>query len=151
MQTEDNISMDEMPQVAVPEEKLYDLNAIMMGTFLGGPLAGGFLLYSNYIALGEEEGGKSILLWTTLIAVVLFGSLIMLPEHVTEKVPNYVIPWLMAAFAYFIGKKLQGTAIAEHKAQGGALYSKWRAVWVSLVSVLITFALLLTLLFFLPQ
>lgn len=40
---------------AMPEEKLFNLSAIMLGTFLGGPVAGGYLIYSNYVMLGAPE------------------------------------------------------------------------------------------------
>ncbi|RIJ43002.1 hypothetical protein [Pontibacter oryzae] len=143
------MAMQEEQGVAVPEEKLFNLSAIMLATFLGGPIAGGYLIYSNYVMLGAPERGKQVIFYAVLIMYGLIGSMLFLPDATVDKLPNFLIPWVSAAVAYFIAKNLQGELLTEHAEAGGQFYTRWRAVWVSLVCVLVTILLLVPLVLFL--
>lgn len=142
-----DLQMEEELQV-IPQEKLYDQQTIMIATLLGGPLAAGYLLYKNYNRMDEPEEAKNSLVWAFLIMAVLFGSLIMLPEATLDKIPNFVIPWASAGAAYYVANKLQGEVLAYHKAQGGAFYSRWNAVWLGILAAVTTMVLLLPLAMF---
>lgn len=133
---------------AMPEEKLFNLSAIMLGTFLGGPVAGGYLIYSNYVMLGVPERGKQVLLYAVVIMYGLIGSMLFLPEQTVDKIPRFLIPWVCAAIAYFVAKKLQGELVLHHAEAGGQFYARWRAVWVTLVCVLATVLLIVPLALF---
>jgi hypothetical protein len=54
--------------------KLYSKRGVMIGTLLGGPLAGGYLLAKNFKTIEKSE--KSAQAWT--IAVIAFLGLILL-------------------------------------------------------------------------
>ena len=49
---------------------LYSLASIGVATFLGSILAGGYMITSNFLALGEKQAAKFVALGTTLIILI---------------------------------------------------------------------------------
>jgi len=133
----------------IPKEKFYTLNQIMIATVLGGPIAGGYLMYQNYNKIGEEEGAKSIIIWSMVCTYFLFGTLILLPESITAYIPRMVIPWMNGAIAYYIAKKYQYDFLNEHEVQHGSFYKVWRSLWLGIVCALVTVIMIIPLVFFL--
>jgi len=71
-------------------QKIYTERQIQAGTFLGGPLAAGFLLSHNFKAFNEELKARNSLIISIVVTILLFGGLMLIPR--VEKIPNYVIP-----------------------------------------------------------
>lgn len=118
--------------------KLYNERAILIATFVGGPLAGGYLLSRNFGALNEPA--KASRTWIISIGVLLLlaGSS-FLPA--ADKIPAVVYSFACCMTAHFAAKKFQGSSIALHQTNGGSFYGTWRAVRVGLLSCLLMVAL----------
>jgi 4-amino-4-deoxy-L-arabinose transferase-like glycosyltransferase len=122
-----------------PEYKLYTDRSIAIATFLGGPLAGGYLAADNFKQLGQTDKVRKT--WALSIAVTLLivAALILIPDN--PKIPPYILPLLYTALAQVLVQKYQRGALLNHIEEGGQLYSIWRAVWISIVAALAIIAL----------
>lgn len=131
-------------QVAAPARKIYSIKAIWLGTFLGGPLSAGYLIAENFKTLGQRN--KVGLTWMIAIAVtaMIFGAIFLIPE--IEKIPQQLIPLTYSGIAYAVAAQSQGKRIKRFISESGSLFSMWRAVGISLLWCVITFAPILLLL-----
>ncbi|MGN6600802.1 MAG: hypothetical protein ACTHK8_00035 [Ginsengibacter sp.] len=131
---------------AQPVYKLYSDRAIYIGTFLGGPLVGGYMAAENFKQIGESEKVRSTWLISIAVFIVILAAAFLLPAM--KQVPNYLIPIIYAAIARLLVKKYQGESINEHIQSGGLTFTTWRAVWIGLVgtAVFLTVAVIFALL-----
>jgi hypothetical protein len=119
-------------------KKVYNENAIRIGTFLGGPLVTGYLMAKNYKQLGEN--GKVKLTWilSILATIVVITIAFLLPTNTQTR----IIPIIYSAASFYLVKNLQGKQIKSHLEQGGETYSAWRAVLVGVISLVIILLIL---------
>lgn len=114
--------------------KLYHERAVLIATFLGGPLAGGYLLAQNFTTL--QDPAKVNKAWLGTIGALLFIMIsVFIP--VLDKLPPVAWSFAFCWTAHFAARKYQGSQIALHQANGGLFFSTWRAVAVGLVSMLL--------------
>jgi len=119
------------PQYAPPAYRMYDSNSVALAAFLGSPLAGTVLMASNYRKLGQ---GSNSMLALVLGAAASAGLVWMgLETTLSPTVASIVL----FACTWVAARQLQDDAIKTHVAWGGQLYSKWRAVGVALVTMLV--------------
>jgi len=113
--------------------KLYSQKAVMIGTLLGGPLAGGYLLAKNYKALNQPEKiGR-----TWIFSIIAFALLMVLAFIVPEQVPGFVYFFLYAWMGHFAAQKLQGSFLQKHASEGGVFYSNWKAAGIGIIVALV--------------
>jgi hypothetical protein len=124
-----------------PDFKLYKENSIYPATFLGGPLAAGYIAAENFKHLGNQQKVKTTWVITVLATIAIFAGVFLIPN--IEKIPNYLIPLIYTAIAQFIIRQVQGNLIKEHIAKGVQVYSIWRALLIGLVGLAITVAIFL--------
>ncbi len=120
--------------------RFYNLRAIVIGTFIGGPFAGAYLSASNFKMIGEH--GKAIRTW--VLAVVLFAIIIfmsLIPG--LENIPALVYSFVFCMTAYYAAKHWQGSRLLNHLEARGTFYSTWRAVGVSVIFLLLMLGLIL--------
>jgi hypothetical protein len=127
--------------IAPPDYKLYNDRAIFIGTFLGGPLAAGYLLAENYRHLGERSNARKTWLFTILGFLLIFGIAFLTPASGNSM--GYLLPILYSYIASYLAKRLQGDLVKLHLQKMGVLYSNWRAVVVALIALAITIAFLI--------
>ncbi|HLV51377.1 MAG TPA: hypothetical protein VKY44_05420 [Flavobacterium sp.] len=133
------------------ELKLFSSNSIWTATFLGGPLAFGYMMWKNCLSLGQNERGKIILIVSIIITILLFLSLFLLPENFIDKIPRTIIPIINAAIAYIFIEKTQGEILKKHKKNGNEFYSLWNVVGITIVSTVVTLAVIFAIAFIYPQ
>jgi hypothetical protein len=133
-----------------PSTRLYSERAIWIATFLGSPLAGGILLRKNFICLQDERKGNIALGAALLFTVLLFGSLLVLPEEVVDKLPNQLIPLVYTVIMYQLARHYQGAAMEAHKAGGGEFYSGWNAAGIGALCLAGIFVVIFVYVFALP-
>jgi len=119
------------PQYTPPAYRLDDFWSVALAALLGSPLAGAVLIASNYRKLGQAGNGFLALLLGAAASVGLMYMGLKMTVNPTVATIVLVVCIGLAA------KELQGNAISTHVAWGGQLYSKWRAVWVALVTSLV--------------
>jgi hypothetical protein len=121
----------------VPTYKMYSAGQVALATFLGGPMGGAILLGLNYRRLGQP--GR---LWIALVlATVATGALIAIGV-LFPSLPGISLP-IGSIFAMSaVAQSLQGDAYAKHIASGGKQASSWRAAGVSILTLVVTFGLM---------
>jgi hypothetical protein len=120
--------------------KLYSQKSIGIATFIGGPIAAGYLVMKNFIELDKPDDGKKAFIIGVLSTIVLYIGIFMIPEVVLDKIPNAIIPAVYTLIIYLIVEKLQGKELNEHKLFENQFVSVWKAVKIGVISLFITIA-----------
>jgi len=128
--------MKETLDIQTPTNKIYKDRAIWVGTFLGGPLAAGYLIAENFKAFNETDKAKKTWIYAIIATVIVFGGVFLIPDNV--KIPNQIIPLIYTAIAYYLVQNFQGQSISAHINSGGQLFSWWRTIAVGLIGLAIT-------------
>jgi len=117
--------------------KFYSQKAIGIATFIGGPLAAGYLVRENYLSLNNSDEGKKSLFIGIISTILLFTGIFMVPESIMDKVPNQILPAIYTGIIYLIVEKIHGKILNQHKENGNEFYSGWKAAGIGLISMLI--------------
>lgn len=117
--------------------KLHSTKAISGATFLGGPLAAGYLISENFNALNKPDEGRKSLIIGIVTTLVLFGGLFMIPEKIIDKIPSQIIPLIYTGIIWAIVEWKQGDILKKHKENGNSFFSGWRAAGIGFASLLI--------------
>jgi hypothetical protein len=117
--------------------KLYTRDAIRVATFLGGPLAAGFMIADNYRHLGEHKKVQTTWLIAVPVTIAIFVLAFILPDNF----PPIALPLAYTMGVYFLVENLQGKKIKAHTAQGGQTWPMGRAVVIGLIGLLIILAI----------
>jgi hypothetical protein len=120
-------------------KKLYSKRAVMIGTLVGGPLAGGYMLAKNFKTIEKPE--KTSQAWTVAVAAI-FG-IILLAVIIPRQVPDFLFIFLYAWMGYFAAHKMQGRFLDSHEENGGKFHNNWKAAGIGLIVALISLALYL--------
>ncbi|WP_412061669.1 hypothetical protein [Rubrivirga sp. IMCC45206] len=118
---------------------LYASTGVMVATFVGGPIAGGYLLAHNFRVLGQEEEARRTLYGTLAALIAGFGALALLPDAVLEmRWTSAVLPavWTAGAAAVFDG--YQKEPVGAHVEAGGRKGSGWRMAGAILGGIAVT-------------
>jgi RsiW-degrading membrane proteinase PrsW (M82 family) len=116
--------LDLAPQSGGP--RLHSLSAIGVATFFGGPFAAGYLIYRNFIGLGQPRRAKQAIVW--------FGAGGLAALYVTWHTPADVISFMLSVgipqlvVVLVATRLMQGQAIAAHRLAGGEMHSNWFAL-----------------------
>ena len=129
----------------------YSQRAILLATYLGGPLAAGILIQRNFNNFGKKAAGKNALFLAIVFTVLLFVVLFSLPEHILDKIPNILIPAVYTAITALIVERLHGKLLKEHKEKNGRFYSIWKAVGIGVICVIIYITGVLAYVFIVPE
>lgn len=117
--------------------KLYSSKAIGGATFLGGPLAAGYMISENFKALDKPDDGRKSLIIGIITTVILFGGMFMLPERIIDKIPRQLIPLIYTGIIWGIVEWIQGDVLKAHKENNNSFFSGWRAAGIGLISLII--------------
>ncbi|MBC2845170.1 hypothetical protein [Winogradskyella flava] len=117
--------------------KLYSSKAIGGATFLGGPLAAGYMISENFKALDKPDDGRKSLIIGIATTIVLFGGMVMLPERIIDKIPRQLIPLIYTGIIWGIVEWTQGDVLKAHKENGNSFFSGWKAAAIGLISLII--------------
>jgi len=118
---------------------LYTLAGVGLATFIGSPLAGGYLIGRNLKALGRHS--EVIRAWGIAIAIfVVCNALLFISPGGKSTVPLTIA---QVVGMYFAAQYSFGPALVLQGEQGGPLYSNWRAAGIGLLYGLCLFALIL--------
>ena len=120
--------------------KFYTDRAVLIGTFIGGPLVGAYLIAQNFKTLNEPSKVRQT--WFIAIgALVVAVGIGLIPP--LDKIPSFLFSIVFCLVAHSITKKYQGERIAAHQAAGGAVYATGRAVLIGFVGCALMIGLLL--------
>lgn len=114
--------------------KFHSQKSIGIATFLGGPLAAGYLIRENYLSLNKPDEGKKSLLIGIISTVIIFSVIFIFPESIMDKIPNKLIPAIYTGIALLISAKIHGDLLHNHKENGNEFYSRWDAAGIGIIS-----------------
>lgn len=133
------------------ELKFYSQKSIGIATFIGGPLAAGYLIRENYLSLGKPDEGKKSLIIGIISTILLFSGIFMIPESIIEKVPNQILPAIYTGIIYLIVEKIHGSILNQHKENENEFYSGWKAAGIGFISLVILLIGILSYVFLSPD
>jgi hypothetical protein len=120
------------------ELEIYSERAITFSAVFGGPLAGTYFLASNYRAFGKDKEYK----WTWIIGIsitlIVFGTIILLPESFLDKLPSQLSHFLWGLPAYLLVKHYQIVDIKRLEESGVKYGSWWKVIGYSIALLAIT-------------
>lgn len=119
------------------EKILFTERAISGSTFLGGPLAGIYLIAYNFRQIGKESAARHTWLIGIPTIIILIPLLMSIPEHIiSESISKYFhLLWVIPV--YIVVKIYQQKEIENHLASGGEKGSAWKATGIGFVSLVI--------------
>ena len=117
--------------------KIFTNTAITVATFFGGLIAAGLLMAKNYRAFGNHRAARISVFAGIISMFLLIGVILMVPEIMMDKVPQFLIPAFYTIVISSLVNKLQGQNIQQHFANGGEKASNWLAAGYGLISLVI--------------
>ncbi|GGH01743.1 hypothetical protein GCM10007415_42340 [Parapedobacter pyrenivorans] len=125
----------------VTTERIYRDKELALASFLGGPLAIGYLIAENFKVFEQRDKVRITWIATLLSTVVIFASPFLVPA--LEKIPNFIVPLVYTTIAYALVNRFQGERIEAHIDAGGEVHSWKRTIGVGLIGLVITLVALL--------
>jgi hypothetical protein len=123
--------------------RLYDFRAMDIATILSSLFAGAFLISRNFAALGDHESARKALALGFVGLLPLAFLLAVAPTSPRyDGLTRLAFQLGQTAIVHFAAGRVQGNAIAKHRASGGLFYSRWRAAGISLLLILLVFPVL---------
>lgn len=119
------------------DKKLFTQKGISIATFLGGPLAAGYLVRQNFRALGKVTEALISIILGILLTAATFIPLFMLPEDIVDKIPNQLIPAIYTLMIYGIVELVQGKDLKRYKEEERQFESNWKATGIGLLWMLV--------------
>ena len=118
----------------------YSQKAIGIATFIGGPLAAGYLIRENYKVLDQTEKGNNALIISIIATIALFVLIFSIPENIIEKVPKVIIPAIYTGAIVFWVEQTFGAIFKQHEEHKYNFFSRWRAAGIGFISLLKTYS-----------
>jgi len=115
----------------------YTAAQVSFGAFLGGPLAGVFMLAKNFKRLGMEDHAATTGFWGLILIVPFIFAMFLIPESV----PGVAVPAAICVIFMSLVKNYQQAGIDDLEKSGTIRFTHWRMIGVTIVALLITVAL----------
>ncbi|AZQ65389.1 hypothetical protein EI427_24565 [Flammeovirga pectinis] len=130
--------------------KLYSFKTINLATFIGGPLAGGILIYHNFSKLNKEKEAKLTIIITLAFSIILFSFLFLASDKILSDIPKQIIPLFYTIIISLIVERYQNKDLLEFFNNGGEKQSIWKGLGISLIGVISILILLFIFSFLTP-
>ena len=125
------------------EKKVYSWLAILVSSVIGGPLGGVYMLSENFKVMGKKDFAKKALIIGIVSIAAISVALMLTPENIIEKIPNYLLTFVVAGILVSLAKKYQEKGIKDILSSGGKKHSGWKIAGVTVISMLIMLAFVL--------
>lgn len=103
---------------------LYSPRQIYTGAFLGGPLAGAWLLSRNFHLLAKSADRRNSLLVGIIVAIGLFPLVLVLPKSF----PNVVVPIAYSYPFYYFAQR-------RFTVDGGIVFRTGWQTWLKIIGI----------------
>ena len=118
--------------------KLYTTFSIGLASYIGGPIAGCYLMSTNFKNLQKPQPAKKTLAAGIFATLIIFGALPFIPEKIINKIPDLFIPLVYTSIIVGYAQQLQGKEIKTHLKNGKKRYSNWKVCAIGILCLLIT-------------
>src|SRR2546428_4913769 len=116
--------------------KIYKEKAILIGAFLGGPIAAGYLIAQNFSTFNQPKKERNTWITSILLTILLFWTAFTF--EFIQKLPYALLPFLYGAIAPGIVFIYQSKSIEQHLITEGESYSNSRAILIGLFGAVFT-------------
>jgi len=120
------------------EIKMSSSKQVYVATVLGGPFAGGWLLFQNLISNDDKKKANLVLIGTLLI----FFALLFVSYQLPTGASSIALPLLVAILYMVIYKLTFDHHFLKHIKNNGLITSWWSVLGVSLISLVISLILM---------
>lgn len=117
---------------------VYTLWHIILGSYLGGPLAATYFIAQNFKALGDEQSSKKTWQIGIAITILIFAGLFFLPVDFVDTQPNSLVPILYTVLVAVYFNKKQKDQVEEYIKNGNPKASGWKTFGMSLLWLVVT-------------
>ncbi len=132
---------------ATPAAALYSPGQVAVATFLASPLAGCWLIASNFADMEQLDARRNMLVAGVVATLVVLMLALFLPEDF----PNLVLPLAYTLGLRQLAVQMQGEAFDAHKEAGGQRHSHWRVAGVSAVAFIVFIVFTIAAIFLIPE
>lgn len=119
-------------------KKIFTNKAISFASFFGGPIAAGIIISKNYKAFGNDTAARNSIFIGILSTILMFAGIYMIPENITDKIPQQLLPLFYTPIIAGVVEKLQGQKIRNFLANGGEKASNWQLAAYGFLGLVIT-------------
>jgi hypothetical protein len=130
--------------------RFYSQKAILITTFITGPLAACYFIRENYLSLNKPQEANRSLVIGIIGCIILFSTLAIIPESILDRVPNQIYPLFYTGILYLIIEKIHGPILKQHKEFGNQFHTGWKVALIGFVSATVTIVVIFGVAFMLP-
>ncbi len=108
---------------------LFSARQVSLAAFLGGALGGGWLMFKNFGAIGDEAQKKTAVFGSLLLTAIIAVGAMLLPTDFSNSLIPLITVGIFAAWYHF---KLE-SVYSAHREGGGAQASWWKTIGLGAV------------------
>ncbi|SMO79823.1 hypothetical protein [Solitalea koreensis] len=116
--------------------KIYKERAILIGSFLGGPIAAGYLLAQNFSTFHQPKKERITWIISALLTILLLWA--TLTFEFMQQLPYGLLPLLYCVIAFAIVFVFQSKNIGQHLMAQGGTYSNRQAMLIGVLAAIFT-------------
>lgn len=131
------MEQDLLTGITETNSKVYKTRTIVIATFLGGLLAGSYMLYRNFNAFNEASKAKATIFITLFLFILLIGSAFV---PALNDIPGVLYSLAITFLIAWAAGKYQKENISLSISRGSGEYSTGNVVLICICSLVITVA-----------
>ncbi len=125
------------------KQRVFTRKAIGIATYFGGPIVAGYLVSKNYKLFGDEEKARNAILLSILFFVIFIELFFLIPDPISDKIPNFLFPLIYTWIVYRIVEVTQEEKIDKFLEDGGKKESGWKIAGISALGLIISISYIL--------
>ncbi len=129
-------------------KRLYNKKMVLLGAFLSGPLAGGYLMIENYRMLDKSQKVVGTLGWSIGATLLLVSLKVFFPDE--WNVPHSFYSFSSLGLVWGVFRTAQQKEVEQFLIDGGEVQSNWGVARAVVVSFLVVLGTTITLVYLKP-
>lgn len=146
-----NSTMEFQKGMRFEDQSLYSKRGIAIASIIGTPIASSYLIKHNFDRLGEEDNGRTAMIFGISFTVSLFVLLYSIPDSIISKIPSQILPLLYTLLTNFLVEKYQGEKLKQYENSELSYITKWKAAGIGLVGGIISILMIIPIVFLDPN
>ncbi|PLX01633.1 MAG: hypothetical protein C0595_13910 [Marinilabiliales bacterium] len=123
-------------------KKYFTEKQINLSTFIGGPLAGGLMLYRSFRKLKKKEEARIVISTMVLLTTIFWVLMFNVENEIIGKLSGIIVTGIFVGLSSFTYRKFLKNRINEEFEEGAKKASSWFILPYSLGGILISIAIL---------
>lgn len=114
-----------------------------VATFIGGPMAGGILIYRNFLKLERKTEANIALSLTFLLTLSLVTFVFNIPEKLYDKIPAMAYSSIYTLISAFVFRRFLMTDVKQKLEDGAKKSSLWIVASFTILGLIINLIILI--------